>query len=160
MLEAAKFMCLISRVLGNPEALWVRERTAFAAATTGGARVLGLEGELGQLAPCYRADLALIDTRAIEWRPRGDAYSHLVMSESGANVRDVIIAGRVVMRERRMMHVDEEALLPEAEELLRADNEANAQWLEVVAGERGVFSGLVEGALRRNALIERHAGLR
>lgn len=160
MLEAAKFMCLISRVLGNPEALWVRERAAFAAATAGGARVLGLEGELGLLAPGYRADLALIDTRAIEWRPRGDPYSHLVMSESGANVRDVIIAGRPVMRERRMLHVDEEALLAEAEELMRADDQANAQWLEVVAGERGVFSEVVEGALRKDTLAERHAKLR
>jgi hypothetical protein len=56
--------------------------------------------------------------------------------------------------------VDEAALLAEAEELMRADSEANAQWLEVVAGERGVFSELVEGALLRRGDVERHALLK
>ena len=159
ILEAAKLMCLISRVLGEPETQWIRERAAFRAATVGGARVLGLAGELGAIAPGYRADLALIDTRGMEWRPRGDVYSHLVMSESGANVRDVVIAGQVVMRERRMVHVDEEALLAEAEELTLADTEANAQWLAVVAGERTAFSSLLEEALIKKTNIERHARL-
>ncbi len=159
MLEAAKLMCLISRVLGNPEAQWIRERAAFRAATAGGARVLGLEKELGAIAPGYRADLALIDTRGIEWRPRGDVYAHLVMSESGANVRDVIVAGKVVVRERRVVNVDEAALLAEAEELIRSDTAANAEWLAVVAEERPAFSALLENALQKPASVERHARL-
>ena len=159
VLDQARLMSLLSRVHGTGEATWIRERAAFHAATAGGARVLGLQGELGAIAPGYRADIALIDTRGLEWRPRGDVFSHLVMYETGANVRDVIVAGQPVLRDGRAVAVNEEDLLAEAESLLRAEAPANAPFQAQAAAERPAFAALIEAALREPAAAERFVRL-
>jgi hypothetical protein len=121
--------------------------------------VLGLAGELGVIAPGYRADIALINTRGLEWRPRGDVFSHLVMYETGANVRDVIVAGTPVLRDGRAVAVNEEDLLAEAEALLRTEAPANAPHQAQTAAERPAFAALIEAALREPTAAERFVRL-
>ncbi len=160
LLEQARLMALLSRVQGDDESRWIRERAAFRAATVGGARVLGQEDELGRLAPGYRADIALIDTRGCDWRPRGDVFAHLVMYESGANVRHVLVNGALVMHDGRVQNVNQADLLAEAEELVRADTAANAQSIALAAHERPAFAALLSQALRQPLPEERFARLR
>ncbi|MEN3365697.1 MAG: hypothetical protein V7606_2971 [Burkholderiales bacterium] len=160
ILEQAKMMALLSRVHGEPESRWIRERAAFRAATIGGAKVIGQGDQLGVIQPGKRADIAIIDTRGLDWRPRGDVFSHLVMYENGSNVRDVIVAGEVVLKNGRTTRVDEAALVEEAEEIARAEHKANEPWYELTARERPAFSKLIESALTRPAAAERQAKLR
>jgi 5-methylthioadenosine/S-adenosylhomocysteine deaminase len=87
---------------------------AFELATVRGAAAIGMADEIGSLEPGKRADLVVIDTSTPEWTPRGDIALQLVWSAGGHTVRDVIVDGRVVVRERRCLSVDEEALRAEA----------------------------------------------
>jgi cytosine/adenosine deaminase-related metal-dependent hydrolase len=157
ILNAAKMMSLLSRIKGEPEGRWLREKSALKAATIGGAKVLGMAGELGSIEVGYRADIALIDTRGLDWRPRGNLHMHLVMYENGSNVRDVVVAGELVISNGKSTRIDEDALVAEGEEFIIADNKANEEWLAITQRERPVFSALLEEALAGPATAERFA---
>jgi cytosine/adenosine deaminase-related metal-dependent hydrolase len=75
-------------------------------ATRGGARALHLEDRIGSLEPGKRADIVLIDRTATAMQPFYDVYSALVYAASPRDVRTVIVEGRFVLRDRRLMNVD------------------------------------------------------
>ncbi|HJS59839.1 MAG TPA: amidohydrolase [Vicinamibacteria bacterium] len=84
-------------------------------ATLGGARALGMEDRLGSLEPGKRADLIVVDVSAARLHPMYEPVSHLVYAAKGADVRHSVIEGSVVMRDRRVLTLDEGAVLAEAE---------------------------------------------
>ncbi len=86
-------------------------------ATLGGARALGMEKELGSLEPGKRADLIVVGRSEPRLHPLYDAVSHLVYAAKGADVRHVMVEGRVIMRDRRVLTLDAGAVLAEAERL-------------------------------------------
>ena len=97
-------------------------RAAVAMATSEGARSLFLDPLVGSLEPGKRADLIVVDTRAAYASPHytlteGNLYSRLVYSAKSADVRDTIVNGRFLMRGRRILTVDEEAVLAEAQQV-------------------------------------------
>ena len=78
----------------------IATRTILEMATMGGARALGLEEEIGSLEPGKQADLISLDLSEIGWAPAAqDVYTALVYGVSGMHVRDVLVAGRWLMRE-------------------------------------------------------------
>jgi 5-methylthioadenosine/S-adenosylhomocysteine deaminase len=87
---------------------------AFALATIDGARAIGMGDRIGSLEPGKQADVVIHDTRTITWAPPGDLALHLVWGTDGRTVRDVIVAGRVVLRDGASTTVDETALWDEA----------------------------------------------
>lgn len=88
-------------------------------ATCEGARVLGLDHLIGSLEVGKQADLIIVDVRQPHSTPLYRPYSHLVYAARGSDVRDVMIAGRWVVRERELMTIDKAAALREAAELGR-----------------------------------------
>ena len=86
-------------------------------ATLGGARALGMEAEIGSLEVGKRADIVVVSLAAPRLRPLYDPISHLVYAAKGADVRDVIVNGRIVVRDRRVLTLDAEAVLADAERL-------------------------------------------
>lgn len=87
---------------------------ALAWATIDGAAALGLDDRIGSLEPGKLADLQVIDLqRAHLWPPAG-ALSLLVYSGAADAVRDVMVDGRWLMRERELVHLDEAAVLAQA----------------------------------------------
>lgn len=96
---------------------------AFELATIRGAEAVGLGDVVGSLEAGKQADVVVMDARRPEWLPRGDVGLQLVWSADGHCVRDVLVAGRVVVREGRCTTVDEDALREQAQgvaEALRA----------------------------------------
>src|SRR2546423_1060044 len=93
---------------GDPKVVTARE--ALEMATIGGARALHLERETGSLEASKRADLIVVALDSLNQTPRYNIYSHLVYATKAADVRTVVIEGRVVMRERRLLTFDEEAI--------------------------------------------------
>ena len=91
--------------------------TALALATCGGARVLGLEQEVGTLAPGLKGDLIVIDLDQPHLTPLYDPYSHLVYAATGADVQTVLVHGRVVVQDRRLLSFDLAETLARAREL-------------------------------------------
>ena len=79
-------------------------------ATIGGARAAGLATEVGALAVGMAADLVVHDGRAPEWRPRGNPVQQLIWLAQGHTVRDVVVAGDIVVRGGRCTTVDEDEL--------------------------------------------------
>ncbi|PYQ24917.1 MAG: amidohydrolase [Acidobacteria bacterium] len=86
-------------------------------ATLGGARALGMEDRIGSLEPGKRADLVVVGLDEPRLHPLYDPVSHLVYAAKGADVRDVVVEGRVIMRDRRVITLDEKAVLAEADRL-------------------------------------------
>jgi 5-methylthioadenosine/S-adenosylhomocysteine deaminase len=83
---------------------------AFAMATINGARALHMEREIGSLEPGKRADIVIVDFDALHQTPHYNVYSHLVYATKASDVRTVIIEGRLVMRDRRLLTLDEEEI--------------------------------------------------
>ena len=84
----------------------------FAFATVNGARALGFDCgsiEVGKL-----ADIALLE-RLPNMQPQNNMLSNLVFSAGPQNVSDSIINGRVVMENRKLLNVDEQAIIEDAE---------------------------------------------
>lgn len=94
-------------------------RRAFEAATLGGARALGLDGEVGALKPGLRGDVVLIDLSGPAWRPMHSALRQLVYAETGQSVAAVVVNGRVVVRHGELVD-HPAATLAEAAEAARA----------------------------------------
>jgi 5-methylthioadenosine/S-adenosylhomocysteine deaminase len=91
--------------------------TALEMATRGGARVLGLEKEVGSLAAGRKGDLVVIDLDQPHLTPIYDPYSHLVYAATGADVQTVLVHGQVVVQDRRLLTFDLDETLARAREL-------------------------------------------
>src|SRR5580658_2749806 len=85
-------------------------------ATIGGARALHLDKQIGSLETGKKADLILIDTGASHAVPMYNVYSELVYALKASDVRTVVIAGKLVMEDRRMLKLDESDILAKAQE--------------------------------------------
>jgi 5-methylthioadenosine/S-adenosylhomocysteine deaminase len=132
----AKTAALV-HTLADPEyRSWPTAPEVLRAITRGGARAMRLSGRIGQLAPGYAADLALLDLDTLAFTPCNDLPRQLVYCEDGSSVRVTIVAGRVVFEDGRVTTVDERALRAEAREVAaaqqprRAEAEAAARQLE------------------------------
>ncbi|MXZ83527.1 MAG: amidohydrolase [Synechococcus sp. SB0666_bin_14] len=98
--------------LGDPAAL--PAETVFRMATMGGARVLNLHDQIGSLEPGKRADVVLVDMQRPGLTPLYHVYSHLVYAARGSDVATVIVNGRIVVQDRRILTVDEAAVMERA----------------------------------------------
>ena len=90
---------------GDPKVLTAQE--AFTMATVGGARALHLEDEIGSLETGKRADVLIVDFDTLHQTPVYNVYSHLVYATKSSNVRTVIVDGKVLMRDYRLLTLDE-----------------------------------------------------
>jgi 5-methylthioadenosine/S-adenosylhomocysteine deaminase len=112
MLTAA---LLAKHASGNPTA--APAAAVLEMATLGGARALGMEDRIGSLEVGKRADLVVLDLGAARLHPLYDPVSHLVYAAKGADVRHVAVEGRLVVKDRQVLTLDEKAVLAEAERL-------------------------------------------
>ena len=88
-----------------------------AMATYGGANAMNMASEVGSLEPGKKADLITIDLNQPHLTPMYEPCSHLVYAARGADVRDVIIDGRMVMRRRQLVDIDEQEIMGKVREI-------------------------------------------
>jgi cytosine/adenosine deaminase-related metal-dependent hydrolase len=105
MLEAIKLAALLQKVHHLDPAV-IDARAVLAMATIGGARALGLDAVAGSLEPGKRADVVLFQD-AVEIGVLHDPAGQLVYGGSPRAVADVLIDGRRVVRDHRVVTVDE-----------------------------------------------------
>jgi len=84
-------------------------------ATSGGAKALGKQTELGSIEIGKKADLITIDINNIQSVPMYNPFSHLAYTITSENIRDSIINGKIVMKNKKLMNIDEAELLDKAE---------------------------------------------
>ncbi len=94
--------------------------TAFALATIAGAEAIGMADRIGSLEVGKAADLVVHDGASLPWTPPGDPSLNLVWGTDGRSVRDVVVDGRIVVRDGRCTTVDEVELRRTARDVQRA----------------------------------------
>lgn len=90
---------------GDPKVVTAEE--ALSMATIGGARALHMDADIGSLEEGKRADIVIVGLDSLHQTPRYSVYSHLVYATKASDVLTVVIEGRVVMRERRLLTLNE-----------------------------------------------------
>ena len=93
------------------DALTLTAKETLKLATVNGYKAIGLEGEGGQIKEGMLADIILIDEDSPSIMPNFDIVSALVYSANGSEVADVIIDGKIVMRNKELLTIDEEQLI-------------------------------------------------
>ncbi|WP_372349147.1 amidohydrolase [Streptomyces sp. KL116D] len=115
LLGAVRQAALVHKAGGDPTAVGAEQ--AVRMATVEGARALGLGAELGSLEPGKRADLIVLDLDRPHLTPRHDPWSMLAYAAQASDVRDTVVDGRVLMRDRTLTTLDERAVLADLEAL-------------------------------------------
>ncbi|MDO9395278.1 MAG: amidohydrolase family protein, partial [Herbiconiux sp.] len=98
------------------DATWLTSAHALDLATRQSAATFGLGDSLGALLPGYRADIVLIDLRRPHVQPLHDLAAALVLSARSSDVTTVLVDGRVLVENGRLLTLDP---MGAAEELTR-----------------------------------------
>src|ERR1700681_263133 len=114
LFQAMKFAALIQKGF-HEDATIITAQQALEMATIGGARAVGMEAEIGSIEVGKKADLAVVDLRDAVISPVHAPVSPLVYSALGHETALVVIDGRIVMRDRKVLSVDERAVRQRAQ---------------------------------------------
>jgi 5-methylthioadenosine/S-adenosylhomocysteine deaminase len=115
LLEEVDLAAKLQKVTtGDPRSLPAEQ--AFAMATILGARALGLEKQIGSLEAGKRADLITFRLDLPNAVPLYDVYSQLAYSLKGCDVRDVMVNGRLLVRDHQPLTLDSARILAKAAE--------------------------------------------
>jgi len=94
-------------------------RSVVEMATIGGARAIGLGRHIGSLEVGKRADVIIIDTRTPHLTPMYHPESHIVYAAKSSDVRDVVVDGRIRVRNRNVLSLDVEEIMAKVREIAR-----------------------------------------
>src|SRR5581483_10526444 len=106
MYESMRLASMVSKSQGPDTDEWLTTDEVFAAATQGSARALGFGDKLGRIAAGYKADIVFVDLHNVNWMPLNNAVNQLVHTEDGSAVRHVMVGGRMVVENRKLLTVD------------------------------------------------------
>ena len=116
MMETMKICALLHKIhMGRPTA--VTSRDVLEMATQKGAESLGLKA--GVVREGFLADIQLLDLKEANAHPRHDLVSNVVYAMSNRNVDTVICNGKVVMQDKKLLHIDEETIVVKSEEIAK-----------------------------------------
>jgi 5-methylthioadenosine/S-adenosylhomocysteine deaminase len=113
MLEVARTAAMLQKAT-KLDAESVTAEQAMEMLTTSGAKVLGLEDEIGSLEVGKKADVIVVDYKAPHLLPVGRWLPKLIYSARGSDVIHTIVEGQVVMEDREVLTMDEEKVMAEA----------------------------------------------
>ncbi|MGZ8846364.1 MAG: amidohydrolase family protein, partial [Pyrinomonadaceae bacterium] len=112
MFTEMRTAALLQKLAHGPEMLPATR--VLQMATIDGARALGLDSKIGSIEVGKRADVAVVDLHQVHSSPASDVVSALVYSAQTSDVRTTIIDGRVVMRDRQLLTLNESEVISEA----------------------------------------------
>ncbi len=113
MFEAMRQAAFLHKLMsGDPQ--MVSARTALELATIGGARVIGREKDLGSLEAGKLADVLIVRMDQPRQTPMYEPISHLVYTTRGDDVETTIVNGRVLMRDGKVLTLDQAQVLAAA----------------------------------------------
>ncbi|MGD9662728.1 MAG: TRZ/ATZ family hydrolase [Porticoccaceae bacterium] len=114
MFAEMQFASLLAKgTNADPTALDVHQTLRMA--TINGARALGMENKIGSIEAGKSADLAAVDLSGIHQQPVYHPLSQLIYTQSGNNVSHVWIAGKQLLKNGELTHINEEALIARAQ---------------------------------------------
>jgi 5-methylthioadenosine/S-adenosylhomocysteine deaminase len=110
--ESMTYLALTQKAVERDQ-MFMTARQALHHATLQSAVVVGLAGVVGSIAPGHQADIVLVDLSSPRLQPVHDLASTLVYSGRSDDIDTTIVAGRVLMRGRRLLTIDLDAVLAE-----------------------------------------------
>ncbi len=124
LLKDLKTGVLIQKQKYN-DATFIPAKEALKMATINGAKALGMEAEIGSLQIGKKADIISIDAESANINPLhrcsvNNIYSAVVYSAVGSDVSDVIINGRILMKDRIVLNVDKKEVIRESHKMSEA----------------------------------------
>ncbi len=118
MFEEIKLAAYLQKGM-NYNATAISAEDVLRLATIDGAKVLGIDSEVGSLEVGKKADIIIIDLNKPHLCPIHNIYSTLAYSVNGADVETTIIDGKVVMENRCVQNVNEQEIMGECERVKR-----------------------------------------
>ncbi len=156
MYEAMRYASMVSNVRQPDHEKWLTAPEVFAAATQGGARATAFK--TGRIAAGHAADIVFLDLTAINWIPMNDPVNQVVLTEDATSVREVMVAGQVVVKSGRHVKLDAAALAQEANAARDEIAESNVEGKNLAqAVERAVGSFCI-GLCREPFHLHRYGG--
>ena len=117
MLQDMKTAALLQKLkYMNPRSL--PAKNAVRMATRGGAEALNLDHLIGSIEVGKKADVIVVDTRKVRYLPLRDPYTALAYCSSGSDVRDVIVDGKIVVRNGELQTIDLDQAIQEFEKVV------------------------------------------
>ncbi len=118
MFEEMKMAAYLQKVkTKNPTSITAYEILKMA--TIEGAKVLGLEDEIGTLEVGKKADMIFIKTDKIHLCPENDVCANIAYSANGADVDTVMIDGNIIMQNRKMIKINEKEVMREVKKIAK-----------------------------------------
>ena len=116
LIEAIRLASLLHKLDEPDYESWLSAEEVFDMATVGGARSGLMQDELGAIEPGKRADVILLDAKDWGFTPLTNPVQQLAFSANAGAVTTTIVNGKMVMREREILTIDEAALKDEIRE--------------------------------------------
>jgi 5-methylthioadenosine/S-adenosylhomocysteine deaminase len=91
--------------------------TVLKMATIDAARAIGLDDVIGSLETGKQADIVIIDTNQPHLVPMYHPESHIVYAAKGSDVSDVMVAGKILVRDGKLLTVDLDAIIDRVNEI-------------------------------------------
>jgi guanine deaminase len=157
MFEAMRLACYVSRVQSPDPADWLTAEQVLVMATRGSARALGMGDLIGRLAPGFKADLVFLDLSGIQYMPLNHPARQVVFQETGAGVDSVMVGGRFVVRDRRLLTVDLDKLRREVEAANQRLKAANRQGAALVRRLQPIVGSFCVGLSKQPYHVHRYA---
>ena len=108
--------CTLMHKVNNYDPTAISAKEVVKIATINGAKVMGAEKEIGSLEVDKKADIITINLNQPHLTPIFDPYSHLAYCVNSNDVENVIVNGKIIMRDRNVKTLDEEKILKQASE--------------------------------------------
>jgi guanine deaminase len=158
MYESMRLASMVSKAQGPDTDQWLTTAQVLHAATEGSARALGFSAKLGRIAPGYKADIVFLDLHNVNWLPFNNAVNQLVHTEDGAAVRHVMVGGKRVVEDRKVVGVDMAALARRVESARARLEEVNLPNRALFERVEQVVNTFCPGLARMPYHIDRFGG--
>lgn len=156
--ESMRLASMVSKCQGPDIERWVTTDEVFRAATEGSARALGFGDKIGRIAPGCKADIVFLDLGHVNWMPMNDPVNQLVHTEDAGAVHSVMVGGKMVVENRRLLTLDLASVgkrIEDARARLEKANRGNKQLYERLSRVVGTFC---PGLARTPYHIDRFGG--
>jgi cytosine/adenosine deaminase-related metal-dependent hydrolase len=124
--DAMHLAAILHRSGDRDRTHWIRAADALRMATLGGARAMLQRGRFGAVEVGMQADLVLYRQTAAWWQPMNDPVQQMVHGENGSSVDLVMVGGRVLVRDGRVVAYDADAIAAETRGMLSDIRRRNA----------------------------------
>lgn len=149
---------LIHSIAGPDYSKWLTATEVLKMGTIDGAKSALIEDKTGSLEVGKRADLVVLKMTGLNFAPLNDVRNHLVYCENGESIETVMVNGAVVVQDKKVLTIDEDAILEEVRETVPAYLAEHAEWEKKNARFAPYFHEMHRRATIRDVGINRYQG--